>query len=79
MSTEEIITKREALIIRLDNLEGCEDNPVYAREITLIRNEVETIDTELYDRHIADEERMTNNMIAEQVASGTGYMMIRDE
>lgn len=35
---------RDQLIDRLDNLEGCEDNPVYAEEIKEIRKELEDVD-----------------------------------
>ncbi len=33
----------EELWDRLDNLEGCEDNPVYAQEIAEIRRELRVI------------------------------------
>ena len=47
------LLKRESeLLGRLDNLEGCEDNPVYAQEIKEIRKELDHIhlilDTELF-------------------------------
>lgn len=35
--------REEQLMERLDNLEGCEDNPVYAAEIRQIRRELEKI------------------------------------
>lgn len=35
--------REEQLMERLDNLEGCEDNPVYAAEIRQIRRELEEI------------------------------------
>lgn len=34
----------EELYKRLDNLEGCEDNPVYAREIQEIRSQISEIE-----------------------------------
>ena len=37
------ITREDQLMERLDNLEGCEDNPVYAAEIRQIRRELEEI------------------------------------
>ena len=44
----EKLQEREAqLIERLDNLEGCEDNPVYKKEIMEIRKELEDIDLTL--------------------------------
>lgn len=36
--------KLEALYKRLDNLEGCEDNPVYAKEIQEIRSQISEIE-----------------------------------
>lgn len=37
----DLIEKRlDELYERLDNLEGCEDNPVYAAEIIEIRNSI---------------------------------------
>lgn len=49
----EKLQEREAeLIERLDNLEGCEDNPVYKKEIMEIRKELMEINnflqTELF-------------------------------
>lgn len=37
---EENIKREQELMERLDNLEGCEDNPVYASEIQNIRKEL---------------------------------------
>lgn len=34
----------ESLYKRLDNLEGCEDNEVYAAEIKAIRSEIENLE-----------------------------------
>lgn len=39
-----LLEKEDQLIGRLDNLEGCEDNPVYAEEIKKIRKELEDIE-----------------------------------
>jgi len=36
-------TREQELMARLDNLEGCEDNPVYASEIRSIRKELAAI------------------------------------
>lgn len=42
------LQERESeLIERLDNLEGCEDNPVYKKEIEEIRKELSDIDLTL--------------------------------
>lgn len=38
--SEENIKREQELMERLDNLEGCEDNPVYAAEIQSIRKEL---------------------------------------
>ena len=37
--------RHDELISRLDNLEGCEDNPVYREEIKEIRRELADIET----------------------------------
>lgn len=34
---------------RLDNLEGCEDNPVYAREIKRIRAEIDSVSLDIME------------------------------
>ncbi|MBD5504567.1 MAG: hypothetical protein HDR09_12795 [Lachnospiraceae bacterium] len=39
--------KLDVLYERLDNLEGCEDNPVYAREISGIRSEISGIEEKI--------------------------------
>lgn len=39
--------KLNDLYKRLDNLEGCEDNPVYEREISEIRSEISKIEIEM--------------------------------
>ena len=42
------LQEREAdLIERLDNLEGCQDNPVYKKEIEEIRKELSDIELRL--------------------------------
>ena len=49
---EKLLEREDQLVERLDNLEGCEDNPVYADEIKKIRKELAEIDliikTELF-------------------------------
>lgn len=49
---DNLLKKESELLDRLDNLEGCEDNPVYAQEIKEIRKELDHIrlilDTELF-------------------------------
>ena len=51
---ERLLEKENDLIKRLDNLEGCEDNPVYKEQIKEIRNELSEIQsnikTELWGR-----------------------------
>ena len=41
--SDNLYERKEALLARLDNLEGCEDNPVYAGEIAEIRRELAEI------------------------------------
>lgn len=42
---EKLYERKDYLIKRLDNLEGCEeDNPVYKKDIMEIRKELEGID-----------------------------------
>lgn len=47
-----LLEEQDALYDRLDNLEGCEENPVYAAEIQQIRKRLAEIkdflDTELF-------------------------------
>ena len=49
---DKLYAKKDELLDRLDNLEGCEDNPIYKKEIEEIRAELEevqcTINTELF-------------------------------
>lgn len=40
---EKLLDREQELLDRLDNLEGCEDNPVYKREIQKIRKELSEI------------------------------------
>ena len=40
---DKLLDKEAELLDRLDNLEGCEDNPVYRREIQEIRKELSDI------------------------------------
>ena len=42
---DKLYEKLNALYERLDNLEGCEDNPIYAKEISEIRAEISDIKT----------------------------------
>lgn len=44
MTRNEIEKRIEELYERLDNLEGCENNDVYADEIRNIRNEIDELD-----------------------------------
>ena len=49
---DNLLERESELLDRLDNLEGCEDNPVYAQEIKKIREELDhiypIINTELF-------------------------------
>ena len=49
---DKLLEERDTLIDRLDNLEGCDGNPVYTAEIQKIRKRLaeidETINTELF-------------------------------
>ncbi len=40
---DKLFKRENDLLDRLDNLEGCEDNPVYAEEIKEIRKELDDI------------------------------------
>ena len=40
---EKLQERERELIERLDNLEGCEDNPIYKKEIREIRKQLEDI------------------------------------
>ena len=40
---DKLLEKEAELLDRLDNLDGCEDNPVYKREILEIRKELSDI------------------------------------
>ena len=40
---EKLYERESELIEKLDNLEGCEDNPVYKKEIQEIRKELDEI------------------------------------
>lgn len=44
--TYKIFEREDALMKRLDNLEGCEDNPVYAAEIRDLRRELQQLRSE---------------------------------
>lgn len=44
---DKIMQRQEELYARLDNLEGCEDNPIYKKEIEEIRREIITINEQL--------------------------------
>lgn len=44
---DKLYEKLDALYERLDNLEGCEDNPVYAKEISEIRAKISDINEAL--------------------------------
>ena len=44
---EKLYERQNELYARLDNLEGCEDNLVYANEIAEIRAELDDIDLTL--------------------------------
>lgn len=41
---DKLMELRDQLVDRLDNLEGCEDNPVYAEEIKEIRKKLADVD-----------------------------------
>lgn len=49
---DKLLDRKNELLERLDNLEGCGDNPVYAQEIKEIRKELDDInlilETELF-------------------------------
>ena len=65
MTREEIDNRIEELYEELDNLEGCEDNEVYADRIREIRNEISDLD---------DEEPEEVEFKFSIRISGTGYM-----
>ena len=49
---DKLLQEQDCLYDQLDNLEGCEDNPIYAAEIQRIRKRLaeinDTIQTELF-------------------------------
>jgi len=65
MTREEINNAIEELEERLDNLEGCEDNEVYAEEIKEIRNEIDRL---MYEEEAEEVEYKFSIKIC-----GTGY------
>lgn len=46
MSATEINDRIEEIYAELDNIEGCNDNPVYARRIRMLRNELTELNGE---------------------------------
>jgi len=54
---EGLLEKESVLIKRLDNLEGCEDNPVYKEQIKEIRNELSEIQSNIKTELLGREER----------------------
>ena len=44
---DKLYEKLDSLYERLDNLEGCENNPIYAKEISEIRTEINDINETL--------------------------------